>query len=127
MSDDLTTIASYRFLAEAETDKLELEGEGFTVFLADAEIVNMDWLLGNAVGDIKLQTPNEQAQAAAERLQLLRNERQARAATASVEKCLSCGAPLPADTAKCPVCGWSYAVSETAESPTEGAEPDSSS
>jgi len=38
---------------------LQLEGNGITVFLADAETVNMDWLLGNAIGNIKLQVrPN---------------------------------------------------------------------
>jgi hypothetical protein len=51
----------------AEAVRLRLESEGFSPILADAETVDMDWLLSNAVGGIKVQVPKaevEQARAA---------------------------------------------------------------
>src|SRR6266481_9408938 len=61
MEDQLVTVETYQFLPEAQAAKLRLEGNDIQVFLADAETVNMDWLLGNAIGNIKLQVPAEQA------------------------------------------------------------------
>src|SRR5713101_6556615 len=64
MEDQLVTVETYQFLPQAQAAKLQLEGNGITVFLADAETVNMDWLLGNAIGNIKLQVPAEQVEKA---------------------------------------------------------------
>ncbi len=64
MADKLVTIASFRFLAEAEAARMHLEGAGVPAFLSDKEVVNIDWLLGNAIGYIKLQVPESQAEAA---------------------------------------------------------------
>lgn len=66
---DLVTVATFRFPTEAQAAKLRLEAEGLTPSFSDAEIVNMDWLLGNAVGYIKLQVPLSQAGAAADLLE----------------------------------------------------------
>jgi hypothetical protein len=38
-----------------------LEAEGFHVYLADEQTVNMDWLLANAIGGIKLQVAEHDA------------------------------------------------------------------
>jgi hypothetical protein len=111
MPRDLVTIATYRFLPEAEAARLCLEAEGLLPFLADVEIVNMDWLLGNAVGNIKLQVPRAQAEQALELLE----QRPAppkpghpRLQDPDATYCLSCGAMIPDHQTCCPSCGWSY-------------------
>jgi hypothetical protein len=115
MTDDLVTIGTFRTLPEAEAIKLRLEAEGLTVFLADAETVAMDWLLGNAIGFIKLQVPNTQIETAAALLEQDRGERQRgdeRGDKAQADVCLACGTALSEEAARCPACGWSYAGGE---------------
>lgn len=53
--EKLITIATFDFPGEAEGGKLFLEQKGIRVFLADNNIVGMDWFLSNAVGGAKLQ------------------------------------------------------------------------
>jgi hypothetical protein len=118
MSAEFVTVATYRILPEAEAAKLHLEAEGLTTFLADAETVAMDWLLANAVGNIKLQVPPAQAEAAAallEQLNVKRNEREQQSEDDATSTCLSCGAELPENLAQCPECGWSYVGTDDAE------------
>jgi hypothetical protein len=57
----LVTLQTFEFLPEAELAREFLAEEGFTPLLTDAEVVAMNWLLGNAVGYIKLQVPTDQA------------------------------------------------------------------
>ena len=64
MSDVLVTLATFNDTVEANLAKNYLEEAGFPAFLADEETVNMDWLLGNAVGRIKLQVGDRDAEAA---------------------------------------------------------------
>ena len=113
MSEELVVVANYSKLMEAESAKLRFEAEGFTPFLADAETVNMDWLLGNAIGNVKLQVPSSQADGASALLLTMREER-LRHAGETDEHCLSCGAVLPESAAACPACGWSFAESALA-------------
>jgi hypothetical protein len=115
MARDLVTIATYRFLPEAEAARMYLEAEGFRPFLADVEIVNMDWLLGCAVGNIKLQVPRADAERAVELLE----RRPAppkpihpRLQDPDATYCLSCGTMIPAHATCCPSCGWCYGVEE---------------
>ena len=125
MAQALITVANYQFLPEAEAARMHLETEGIPTFLADAETVNMDWFLGNAIGYIKLQVPAtraEEALAARERMRGQRNERPVTASDlAGPPLCLACGAPLPVARSPCPACGWSYA-GEGASAP-EGQAP----
>jgi hypothetical protein len=89
-----------------------LQAAGITAVLADAETVGMDWLLGNALGHIKLRVPRGQAQAAREVLGAgadgggERGEQNQR--PAGEETCLACGAALPPNQRRCVACGWSY-------------------
>ena len=118
MSLELVTVATFRFLPEAEAAKLCLEAQGLTAFLADAETVNMDWFLGNAIGNIKLQVPSPQTEAAAAMLENMRGDRQRRkklAGDAETNVCLACGAALPEVESRCGACGWSYGGNEEAE------------
>src|SRR5262245_35757297 len=122
MPDDLVTVEKYQFLPEAQAAQLHLEEEGIVSFLADAETVNMDWLLGNAIGYIKLQVPRDQAQAALTVLEHKRAQTYARqqseSADASGEACLACGRKLPTNQPTCAACGWTY-TSEGEQSPPE--------
>lgn len=116
MSEDLVTVDSYRFPAEAEAARLWLEEEGIRTFLADAETVNMDWLLGQALGHVKLQVAASDVARAAEILERLRQRCRDREETEwtldedeeSPLHCLSCGALMRDESATCPQCGWSY-------------------
>ncbi len=113
MPDDLVTIRRFEFLHEAEAARICLEAEGTRAFLADAETVNMDWGLGNALGYIKLQVPSSQTGWASAILTEFQNARTARPATSDdAGACLACGADIPIASPQCPTCGWSYADAE---------------
>ena len=108
--DDLVTVATFRFVHEAELAKLHLTEEGIQSFIMDAETVTMDWLLGNAIGNIKLMVPGndfDRAEAILERFRPRESDAREEPET-SAFACLACGATIPRDEAKCPACGWSY-------------------
>lgn len=113
MSDAFVTVATYTTLPEAEAAKLHVESEGIPANIVDAEIVSMDWLLGNAVGYIKLQVPQSQAQTVIDLLESLRADRLRRRELAEgrpeEDVCLACGAAMGGETT-CPQCGWTWAA-----------------
>jgi hypothetical protein len=119
MEDQLVTVETYQFLPQAQAAQLQLEGNGIRVFLADAETVNMDWLLGNAIGNIKLQVPRDQVENALDLLEEMRDKASERLENKDDEEeesyteCLVCGAEIPEDESQCPCCGWSYSPDET--------------
>jgi hypothetical protein len=110
---DLVTIGSFRFVPEAEAARLHLAHEGIQAFLANAQMVNTDWFLGNATGYVKLDVAGSQAveaRALLDKMQALwkaRLERGERDAGETLT-CLSCGAALTGDESHCNQCGWSY-------------------
>jgi len=53
----LVTVASFRDLHEALLAKGSLDSAGIRCFLANENIVRLDWLFANAVGGIKLRVP----------------------------------------------------------------------
>jgi hypothetical protein len=116
MADRLVTIATYRFPAEAEAARMFLEADGIQAFLADNETVAMDWLLGNAIGHVKLQVADGDASRAATILRDLAERKQLREEIDwhldededAPLNCLSCGKPMPDEAETCPACGWSY-------------------
>ena len=118
MDRHFVTIGDCGLLSEAETYKVLLLQEGFEVFLRDAELANTNWFMGNAYGYIKIQVPNDQAEAAATFLQKLRDKHRARqdadadADTNSGEVCLACGAEMTPTETTCQACGWSYGTSQ---------------
>ncbi len=108
----LITVATFRFPAKAESTKWFLEQQGLQAFLANANLVATDWFLGIAVGNVKLQVPEMQVEAA---LEILRDHPQLLDSTAAQEEdadgpnlCLECGEPLPEDSHHCSACGWTY-------------------
>ncbi|MBI1831411.1 MAG: hypothetical protein HYR84_08175 [Planctomycetes bacterium] len=112
--EELVTIAKFEFANEAELAKLHLEEAGIKAYLADAETVNWEWFLGNAIGYIKVQVASSQAEAAAQVLaDHAPTTTEADTDTADEEKdeptkCLSCGQELPDAATQCPSCGWTY-------------------
>lgn len=108
--DDLVTVATFRFVHEAELAKLHLAEEGIQSFIMDAETVTMDWLLGNAIGNIKLMVAgNDFARAEAILDRFIPKGRDApEEPEVSDFACLACGTTILRDDAKCPACGWSY-------------------
>ena len=115
MNNELVTIEKYQFLPQAESARIAMQSAGIETFLADAETVNTDWMLGNAVGYIKLQVRQSQADAALailDQMRIRRDEREILLSPADPEKCLACGAELRPKNPECPQCGWSYAADE---------------
>lgn len=55
--EDWVTVATYRDLGAAEIARVTLEAAGLTCFLADAEVIRLDWALSTALGGIKLRVP----------------------------------------------------------------------
>ena len=111
----LVTVATFTTLPEAEAARLRFDSAGIPSIVVDAEIVNMDWLLGNAVGYIKLQVPRDRAAAATALLDQIHAERRERIARAAEDPfapeeaaCLACGTDMPDDAARCPSCGWTW-------------------
>lgn len=65
-SQALVTVASYSQPLEARVALGRLEDEGIPVFLADENVVTMDWTWSNALGGVRLQVPENHAARAAD-------------------------------------------------------------
>jgi hypothetical protein len=92
---DWVTVASFRDLAEAEMARVTVDAEGIRCYLADAEVIRLDWTLSMALGGIKLRVPAADRERALERLH--------RTSTAQVLQLVA----DPSDTSEesCPACG----------------------
>jgi hypothetical protein len=62
--DELITICTFLNPPEANIAKGALESAGIECFLSDDNIVQVNWLLSTAVGNVKLQVRQEDAEAA---------------------------------------------------------------
>jgi hypothetical protein len=63
---NLVTIRLFRDLPEALFAKALLESSGIECFLADENIVRLDWFISNAIGNMRLQVREEDAETALE-------------------------------------------------------------
>lgn len=118
MPDDLVTLETYSSLPEAEAALLLLRSHDIHAELWDAEIVNMDWMLGNAVGNIKLKVASSSVKLAAVVLLDWTTRRRGRGSDALEDiACLNCGFELTDDDDACPECGWSFGEAEADLSP----------
>lgn len=61
MSDKFKTIARFQYSAEAQIIKGRLEAEGIQVFLSDNLTIDIDPLVSNAIGGVKLKVLSIQA------------------------------------------------------------------
>jgi hypothetical protein len=66
MSNDFVTVATTSTPTEASLIRNHLEAEGIRVFLSDEAAVGMAWYLGNAIGGVKVQVADEDAERAFE-------------------------------------------------------------
>ena len=64
MAGKLVTIARFDLAGQAHIAKNELEAAGIKSVLADEQTIAMDWLLSNAIGGIKVQVLEEDAERA---------------------------------------------------------------
>jgi len=63
---EIVTVRQYRDLFEAQLAKGMLESAGIECFLADENIVRMNWYISNLVGGLRLQVRPDDAEAARE-------------------------------------------------------------
>jgi predicted RNA-binding Zn-ribbon protein involved in translation (DUF1610 family) len=68
MADELVTVSTYRDLPEALIAQGKLHALGIPCFLADENIIRMDWFWSNLIGGVKLQVAPEDHDAATEAL-----------------------------------------------------------
>jgi hypothetical protein len=61
---NLVTIRKFRDLPEALLAKGLLESAGIECFLADDNLVRLDWFISNAIGNMRLQVGEDDAEAA---------------------------------------------------------------
>jgi len=69
MSDALILIATFSHPFEAHLAKGKLESEGIEAFIADENIVGINWLYSNLVGGVKLKVREEDRDRALKLLQ----------------------------------------------------------
>ncbi len=73
----LITVAVYQFVAEAELMQSMLEEQGIPAYLADDNIIAMDWLMSAAVGGVKLQVAGEDVEQARQWIEEFESRRRA--------------------------------------------------
>ena len=64
----MTTIATFNKPEEAHLLRMRLEAGGIAAFIQDENIVQIDWLLANAIGGVRVQVADEDVAAAHELL-----------------------------------------------------------
>ncbi|HVA48359.1 MAG TPA: hypothetical protein VNH11_18475 [Pirellulales bacterium] len=104
MPDELLPVATFVKPAEAMAARLALETQGITCFLKDENIVSMDWLLGNAVGYVKLVVRASDALRAREVLDTHFDDWPS-FTQGPTWKCPQCGEEAEKRFDKCPHCG----------------------
>jgi len=66
LGHDLVTIARFSYPTEAHIARTKLETEGIWAFVADEHLITANWLYSNAVGGVKLQVSERNAEQALE-------------------------------------------------------------
>lgn len=66
MSDDLVTVGQYTMPQDAHLARVELESHGIDAFVRDEFIIVADPLYSNAIGGVRLDVPEEDAERARE-------------------------------------------------------------
>jgi len=83
----MTTIATFTKPEEAHLLRMRLEALGIEAFIQDENLIQIDLLLSNAIGGVRVQVADEDEQAVRE---LLKEDT---------------GIPAEADALRCPKCG----------------------
>jgi len=110
VEETLVTVRTVTTISEADAFRALLADDGVDLYIIDGNTVAMDWMLGNAIGYIKLQTPSSQVERALEIFAEF-DRRRAEAPPLAEDEgiCLSCRAPMDDEAIECAECGWSYA------------------
>lgn len=111
MSDKVIIIEEYDNPHRADMARLRLEAEGIPVFLENRFIVETDWFLANAVGNIRLQVPEAFVEHARQVLSTIKkpaSDMSDRPEISGDLKCLNCGKAMAETDEVCSECGWSY-------------------
>lgn len=113
MSDRLVTIDLTDNPHAADLAKLVLEQAGIDAYLDNRNVVEMDWLLSNAIGNIRVQVREADAERAkallAEHRELRKQWNQAQSEyEGEGMACLACGETIAPEQDTCAACGWSY-------------------
>ena len=74
MKSKLTTVASVSTIFEADLLRARLEGEGIRAFIANENLIGMNWLYSNAVGGVRIEVELHNEQAAREVIALVRSK-----------------------------------------------------
>lgn len=91
----LAVVEAYTRTADADAARLYLEDNGITAYVEDGEIVAMDWLLGSAVGGVKVKVAEEDLQRASELLAETKRKTKSERTDASIAfLCEECGKGL---------------------------------
>jgi DNA-directed RNA polymerase subunit RPC12/RpoP len=98
---DFVTIASYDDYITANFNKQKLEERGILCYLADENLVTVQWTLKNALGGIRLRVPGDQEE---EALRILSEEVEDTPVDFRLEE-------TPEDV-NCPNCGSNNTVTE---------------
>lgn len=111
MSDQLLTIERYKFQGQAETARIALEQSGIPAFLQGLFGSSTGLSIGVTSGWIELQVEPSRASEARALLEStpgLLWEDTPDDSNLDDNKCLACGAVMPANSTRCPACGWSF-------------------
>lgn len=103
MPDELLPVATFVRPSEAAAAKTALEAEGILCFFKDENIISMDWLLGNAVGYVKLLVPAADVERARALLDAPFHWPAEVAPT--TRKCQQCGEEIDVGLSHCGQCG----------------------
>ena len=60
----MTTVATFNKVEDAHLLRMRLENAGIPAVLQDENLVQIDWLLANAVGGVRVQVADEDVAAA---------------------------------------------------------------
>ena len=116
--EDLVTIASYGSPHEASIAKATLDAENIQAYLMGAEVANTLWYVGTALGGVKLQVAQRDADRATDVLGAIKSTDKSK--SIAPWKCPNCGAEVDEGFEVC----WSCGTSDDQQSPVAGSEHD---
>lgn len=97
----LVTVESFLYVGQADVLREALDAAGIPAYLADANIITMDWFIGTAVGGVKVQVASEHLQKAQEILAKFRAAEKSRQQRHTIHvQCEDCGQELVFENAK---------------------------
>lgn len=92
MKSELTTVATFSTIFEADFAKARLESEGIQTFITNENIIGMLWVYSNAVGGVRVKVENHNVAAAKEILALVKeNEFELESSESDWGVCPKCG------------------------------------